>query len=514
MLGRKQRRSMQSVSPSFDSLSKGHVRPNSLDFRVSFDKVFDEDVTFFTLDQSVLDGIDLLAPVDSNILSEWDKYQYTPYSERVVAAEWSREELFPYSVSQAIADVTLNNYDGYFTRGNGSPIDDYLLPQRPVRILAGFNGNNIPQFVGLTLTVPVLDTSARTVSVHCMDFLSYIFGKPLDQTVVYENFTTAQVLDALFQEAGLTDDQYVLDESFNTIGFVYFEKGTKLGEAIKQLMQAELGSLFMDEAGIIRFRNRLKSYVAPVYSFSERNIVDFKTTQDSSVINVVEIKSDVRTVQAEQTVYTLVQSLELVGTAPTLFISFDDPVASLADINAYLVNSLADGSGTDLTGTVTIDTVELFNTAAKITFDNPAGGTVFLTSLTVNGTPAQVTRNIYLRVQDDNSVAQFEEQVYTIENDFVQDNSGATSLALSILNLYKEYAGGIEMEVKGSPALQIGDTIHVDYQNSSNDYLITKIANSRVDAKFKQIITARQFNIPTFFTLDVSILDGTDVLGI
>lgn len=505
---------MLPVTSQFEALSQGELRPTSHELTISWDKAFDDDIKFFTLDDSVLDGIDLLSPEGDEDILPWDQYQYDSYGDRVVAVEWQREELFPYSVTQAMADITLNNFDDYFTKGMSSPIDDYLLPQRPIKILAGFNGLNIPQFVGLTDSVPSLDTNSRTVKLHANDFLSFIFNRPLDQTLVYENKFTHEVLEDLFDFVGLTPNQYVLDESFNQIGFVYFEKGMKLGEAIKRLMQAELGSLYMDETGIIRFKNRLKEYAAPVISFDEDTIIDYKTTEESTIINVVEVKSQVRVVQSNQAVYTLVQPLELVGTAPELFVSFDDPITSLSPITAYLVNSLQDGSGTNLTGSVTITSVDLFNTAAKITFSNPAGGTVWLTSLSLAGTPAKVARNIYLRLQDDDSVEQYEEQVYTIENDFIQDNSGATSLALSILNLYKDYSSGIEIEVKGTPALQVDDTIEVTYKGSTDVYLVSKIQNQRVNAKFGQRITAYNFNLPTFFTLDQSLLDGTDVLAI
>ncbi|HYH16808.1 MAG TPA: hypothetical protein VD794_16365 [Flavisolibacter sp.] len=504
---------MQTVSNSFTELATGHVRPISHALNISFQKNFDSDINFFTLDQSVLNGADILASAETDVISEWDKYDYAPYADRVTSIEWQREKLFPSSVCQAIADITLNNFDNYFTKNSGSPIDEYLLPQRPLKILSGFGGNNIPQFVGLTDSVPVVDTDNRTVSLHCTDFLSFIFNKPLDQTVVYEDLYTHEVLSALFDEVGLLPEQYELEGSLNQIHFVYFEKGTKLGDAIQKLMEAEAGTLYMDERGIIRFTNRLSFSNTPIYSFDESSIIDYKSADETKIINVVEIKSSVRIVQGMQPVYTIVQPLEINGGAPELFVSFDDPVTSLATITAFEVNTAEDGSGTNITGNVTVSSVELFNTAAKITFSNTAGGTAYITSLTIFGTPAKVARNIYLRDQNDDSVAKYEEQVLTIENDFIQTNSAAQSLALSILNLYKDYAAEVEIEVKGTPALQIDDVIEVTYKGITETYNITKIQNLRNDAQFKQILTARQTNGYSFFTLNQSILNSIDVLA-
>lgn len=505
---------MQTTSSLFNQRAQGYVRPLTWELRVSFDKIFDDDITFFTLDTSILDGVDILAPSDSNIVAQWDKYEYLPYTDRVISLEWQREEMFPYSVNQSIADVTLNNYDNYFTRSSGSPIDSYLLPKRPLRILAGFGGSNLPQFVGLTTTIPLIDRSSRTASVHCIDFLSYLFEKPLDKALIMENYSTDQVLDELFQLFGLAPNQYSLDVGFNIIPFVYFEKGMKLGQAIKDLMEAELGSLYMDELGQIIFRNRLHVSTAPVYTLNSSNIIDYQTSDELEIINVVEIKADVRIVQSIQPVYTLMESIEISASGTTeVFFNFDDPVTTLGTIEDYLANTLADGEGLDVTSSITVSSVELFNTAVKVTFANSTGNQAFITSLTIFGTPAKAARKIYLRTQDDSSVQQFEEQVYPIENNFIQSDSAAQSVALSLLNYYKDYANTIELEVKGNYALQIGDTIDVSVDDIADEYVITKIVNILKEGQFTQRLTAKIFNIPDFFTLDVSVLDGTDVLA-
>jgi hypothetical protein len=507
---------MLTTTSFYRQLAQGYVRPLSWEFKVSFDKQFDPDIKFFTLDDSVLDGTDILAPSDNNVIAQWDQYEYVDYSNRIITMEWQREEQFPFSVTQAMADVVLNNYDGYFTRDSGSPIDSYLLPQRPLRLLAGFGGSNLPQFVGLSTTSPQVDRMARTASLHAIDFLSYLFSKPLDQTVIMEDYTTDEVLDELFQLFGLSTDQYILDVGFNRIPFVFFEKGKNLGEAIKELMEAELGSLYMDENGIIIFRNRSRISGDPVYSFNGSNIVSYETSDESDIINVVEIKANVRVVQGEQPVYNLMEPLELPGSITTeLLVSFEDPVTSLSSLSYfnYVANTEPDNSGTYVTGDITFDTIELFNTAAKLTISNDSGETAYLTVLSLYGTPAIITKNIYLRSQDDDSVEKFEEQVYTIENDYIQSDSAAESVALSLLNYYKEYSSIIDMEVKGTHDLQVGDPISVAVDDIDDTFIITKIVDILDNSKFTQRIRGKIFNIPDFFTLDDSVLDGTEILA-
>lgn len=505
---------MQTTTAQFQQFAKNSIRPLAWQFRASWDKAFDPDVTFFTLDQSILDGADVLAPSDSDVAQEWDKYLYLDYTDRIINMEWQREEQVPYSVTLAIADIVLNNYDGYFTRGSTSPIDNYLLPRRPIRLLSGFKNESIPQFVGLTTNVPSVNTGGRTASIHAQDFLSFLFNRPLDQTVVFEDKNTAEILEELFTIFGLIPGQYNLEMAFNTVKFAFFEKGSKFGDIAKQLMQAELGTLYMDELGVIQFKNRYRASTMPIYDFNETNIVDYSISEESSIINVVEVKSKVREVQPTQAVFTLSSPVFLPGAMSTeIFFSFEDPVVSLETISGYLAFANQDGTGTDLTTSISVVDTDLFSTSVKVTFAN-SGANAYLTQLILYGDPAKVVKDIYLRVQDDNSVEEFEEQPILIENDFIQDTDGANSIALSLLNYYKDYSNTIEMEVIVNPALQIGDNIQVDIDSISSVYTISKLSESLQGARYKQKISAKVYNVPLFFVLDQSILDGTDVLAI
>lgn len=53
---------MQNVPSGFNDMAQNGVRPHIYGLYFSFDKAYDDTRTFFTLDVSVLDGPDLLAP--------------------------------------------------------------------------------------------------------------------------------------------------------------------------------------------------------------------------------------------------------------------------------------------------------------------------------------------------------------------------------------------------------------------------------------------------------------------
>lgn len=175
---------MQNVPQKYHDLSQGGVRPHTYGLWVSFDKAYDDTITFGEWDTSDWDSGDLWSPPEETLLPTWNFYDYRDYSDRVVDMEWERSIQFPYSVVSAMADFTVNNYDNYFTPDSGSPIDEYILPKRPLRLYAGFRGaGQLQQFIGLNEKMPVIDQRSKTAQFHALDFLSEMFALPLTDLV-------------------------------------------------------------------------------------------------------------------------------------------------------------------------------------------------------------------------------------------------------------------------------------------------------------------------------------------
>lgn len=510
---------MLATSALYDQKANADVRKITYSFRGAFDKAYDDNVTFFTLDTSVLDGPDILQPMDNEVIQAWDKYEYTDYSGDVISFEYSREEDMPSSVVEAIATVRLENTDNFYTLNSGSAISDYILPKRPIRLFAGFSGNNLQQFVGLTEKMPKIDFVDKTAEFNARDFLSLVFDAELGSDVILENQRTDQILDYIFQLAGLLPAQYVLDQANNTIPFVYYESSDVIGDICRTLVEAELGRLFMDELGVIRFYTSDRLTNTPVYTLDNNNVVNIVNSEDDKIINSVTITSSVREVQAMQNVYTLSTSqdnpiLVKAGETAEYFFNFDDPVTTLDPITDYTFNAKNDGSGTDVTSYVSITAVYLFAKAVKLTFSNAGPYNAYLTTLLIDGTPAQIVRNIKYTATDPVSIGKYGVIKHDIDNDFIQTNDNAESVAETIVNYYSEYGSIIECNIKGNPALQIGDCIAVDITNYTGNYNITKIVNIYSDNGYSQRLTMRKARVENWFVLDTSVLDGTDVLRI
>ena len=517
---------MQTVSPYFNQLADGDIRPLSWGAQISFTKEFDDDVTFFSLDQSVLNGIDLLAPTDDNPIQAWDYYEYQTFTERLLYISIEQSLEFPYSVVSAIADFQLNNYDKYFTPNSSSPIAYYILPKRPVRLLQGFASTTLPQFVGLTEGMPEISRTEATATFTAMDFLTWIYDMPIRETIAMRDVTTDEVLANIFSQFGLTPGQYDLAKGRNKIPFLFFEKDQQTaGDIIRPLMQAEMGMLWLGEQGIIHFRPRLEQPTDPVYMFDHDNIISLETSEDDQIINHVIINAEPREIQDPQPVYSVTgasgESVEIpANSSSPIKLELDNPSINIIEptvglesglswIVPYNLDRVVVNTGVSVTGHA-----ELTN-SYTIFVSNANNFPVVISDILLWGEPAKIIGNTPLiyDAYEDSSVQKYEEKVLTIDNNFIQSATQAESLALTILDQYSEYNDIIIIEVKGNPALQLSDIVEVDYEEYSGEYRIISKRNATDKSKFTQVLTCRKYTPRQWFTLDQSVLNGSDVLA-
>ena len=516
---------MQSVSTQFEDRANGQMRPLSWRALMSFPKAFEADVDFFTIGVSTIGGLDIIKG-DGDIIQEWDKYQYDDYTNRIMSIEVTRQEEAVNSVALAMADIKMRNTDNYFTPNSGSAIEDFILPYRPAKLYLGFGSENVPVFTGLTDKMPTIDEKAKTASFHLIDFMYSLFNRPLDRTIILEGARTDEALEELMDAAGILPTQYDFDIGFNIIDFVFFEKDTKFGDAVRELMEAEMGRFYMDEAGIIRFKNRQNYSSTPVWYFDKSNVLDIKTKTQDDIINVVEIKSKVRQVQALQKYWEL-QSAFLVpaGSTVQLWADFEDPVtvvddpiqiasATTSSFTASTAESIEEGEivGSNITFTTT-----QFAKSFLMEIENTNAYDVYINALELWATPAKIVKEIYLREQDDASVAEYDERVITIDNNFISNEGDAYSKAHIMLDDWAQYGGISELVVKGNPALQIGDPVGCTITGYAGTYAIAKIVNkflmSGKGVQFTQVLTLKKREFQSYFTIGISTIGGTDVIA-
>lgn len=523
---------MQSVSTDFTDRTGAVIRPISWRVLISWAKNFDAGIDFFTIGSSSIGGGDILKG-DENVLQEWDKYDYEDYSDRILSVEINRQTDPPTNpISMATATIVLDNHDDLFTPGAGGALDAFLLSRRPIRINLGFGGETIPKFVGITDSKPQIDERSKTVKLTCIDFMNAIMNITLDEEVMFVDYRTDQAISALLETGGLLTSQFSLDTGTVIIPFIYFKKGSRLGDGLRDIAQAELGNVSMKENGMIRFVNRENwAQNASVWNLNKENVIEKSTVSSDKVINVVEVYSRAREVQAKQKLWEAASAIELApGVSTEIFIDFkddygalpvtaaDDPVyITSATTSLFATNLQRDGSGNTMNSSVSLVSSDLFSTAMKLTFSNSSAFTIFLTQLEIYATPAKVVNDLYIRVTDPNSIGikdGYEEHPIKIENDLIQDAVAANSIGQIVIEDRAEDDDQQQFIIKSIPQLQLGDVVTYSDENIVGEtYFVTRIDDIINLSGYRQLVQGSKRTINEYFKIGISSLGGSDKLA-
>lgn len=499
------------------ALSKGDLRRINWKVSISFDKTFDDDITFFTIGDSLIAGGDYI-PGTSDVIQEWDKYVFTDYTDRVTDIRVTRETDYPYSVVSATADVTFNNYDDFFDPNGSSEIASNVLPFRPIKIWMGFEDELVLVFSGLTERMPSLRENDKKAEFHCTDFFSNLYKRSLDEFALFENKRTDEILDEIFQEAGVLSSQLSLEEGLTYLRYYAVPKGTTVLDAVKPLMEVESGSLFMDEEGQLTFHNRQHPEGDIVHAFEKnRDIVSAVSRREDELINTVVVTSEPRGLADNQYLWgsseaVLVpagEDLDVWADLPDPVKTVDEPVLDATAGSAYTVNSLADGFGDSPTD-VTISYTYTFGQSYKMTFTNGGAIDLYVTNITLYGEPFKVVDQLYVREVDSDSVTKYGERLYNLANDNIQDEGTASAKALQLIDDNNEYNAVTEIQVKGTPQFQLGDIVSVTLDDRYKIARIWKIVmDMSTDVGFRQTLGLKEYTRRSYFRVG----DGGSEIG-
>lgn len=521
---------MQSVSNAFTAESKDTIRSIAQNLLISWKKESTLGNRTFTIGVSEIGGEDIIG-INPGAIGSPGNYRYFDESAYTLSLAWERGLSMPAGgLSIALAEANLENTSHRFTpryMGGSSELFTSILSRRPVIINAGFNIDGVditvPQFAGILNKSPRINKRNSTISLEASDYIDFFNNRFVDNTEMYTSQTTDALIERLLIDQGLSTAQYELDTGINVIPFAILEKGQKLSPVIHQLVEAEQGYFYQDEEGIFRFENRQHWDNSPHNAVQAivftGQVINAEAPNDDHVINVVEVQSKEYRKQPEQIIFRLnpFNSVELAASGTTeLFVEFEDPALSLttptsSGTNSYfLVNTLQDGSGTDISSSVTITRIDRFTTSAKIIFNNANTAVGYLTNLVISGRTAKPVADIYTRAEDSSSVTAYEERKLVIDNQFIQSQVWAESLAQMIVEDLGEAENLQVITIRAMPQLQLGDLI--SWQGRY--WRIFHIRNMLNPAEgFTQELTLLQRAIQSYFRIGISTIAGSDKIA-
>lgn len=528
------------VSPEFLAAVEAAVNDVSYDVSIGWLKSFIDTATFFELDVSQLDGTSFLKGGGGDV-TFFDYYTLEPETQNVESWEVTRSgSLIPYGLFMAQADVTLDNTSLRYLPGVDPDIGDSIKPRRPLKISSGFSGEVVPQFVGFT-DIPKNSIGDRKTKIHAFDIMDY-FDTVESSIKYFQGEYFHDIVEALLLEQGFTADQFILEESTQQPIKYMPTTGMTVGDIFRKGCEAEQAVMFADEEGNIRLWNRFHFYQSSLVatkSISYDNATDVQY-QETPIINYMRVIAQPRALSALQKLWQNSSSIEVpAGGTATVTINFEDEFGPLpvtaahapVFINAqdednrsyYNTNTLGDGTGITNSSVISVDDFGLLGDVAFITFSNSDTAAMFITDLHVYGVPAKVTSIIEEEYKDQQSIDDYginpgnQGKIIEIKNDWIQNRGTAYALAFSMVEEYKD--GNQQLLVKpfADPSITFGDVVEMtvdDVSAVAEDTVVvgTKLSSSVGNILEQQLILDKRTFLP-YFTLDVSQLDGADVLA-
>lgn len=513
-------RSSESIWTAFDSVTTAFSRVLKWALNISWKRVQNGSTVFATVGTSLVGGIDIIEGQNSVVVKP-DMFTYFDESDKVISVEYDRELNEPLGgIAMAMLDVTLDNSDARFTPEQNATIGTAILPNRPINSHIGFEvksqARTLCIFKGLT-QMPQESKENRTVKISSIDYIRYLNEYPLESTV-YTNKRSDEIIADILTTAGFSLDQFILDQGLNTLGFAWFDKGSKAGERIKKICEAEEGFFCQDENGMLRFFNRRtvrdSPYNASVWTIYPEDIISWQEDNSTNIINKITITANPRTVQSLTEIWRN-GSEEIVerGETKIVWASFNDPVTTVNDPVAttdYTAFSGTGGTGTDMTGDIVI-VKTVFATTVKLEITNNGGVPAYVNFLRLWGTPAVTTGQISQTYEDSASITKYQENVSVINNDLIDSPSFALYLAKSIIGKYKDPRRRLTLTVQGIPQLQLRDMVSVEDPDlgTTKDYRVMRIQGSLSNGYFQQKLYLREITISE---MDVWAVVGTAIV--
>lgn len=526
---------MQTVSAAFTAATAAPYKQIGASALIAWQKTINPTYKFFTINQSKIGGSDLLKG-SGGAVAFFDKYQYSNESAAVESFSVSRKmSSYPWGVIMGQAEITLLNANNRFTPKFDATIGNYILPDRPVKLGVGFNGEYINLLTGYT-EQPRNSLKNRKTTIKAWDALQYLANKK-SSLPAFVNQRANDIIEALLVEQGFSATQYNIEVSLQQpIGYLMVTD-RNLVDIFNDICGAEGALMFCDENGIIQFWNRLhfnsNSTSKWTYNYSNMTNVEWDTTpiiNDAIVVakplkqvafNKLWENGQVYTVPPGGSLDIFADFRDDVGNYPAISLVTPVEIGS-ATSSSWQANYNEDATGDSATGVTTLTSTYLFGERYKMTFANSSTSNVYLTKIQLYGVPAKVQVVDSKEQKDAVSIANYgvnpdnNGEVVEISNNLVQDAATANALAYIYVKLSSLPLQRLKCTVFCVPQQQIGDYVTVIEQTTGQTLSMVVVANSisvGQNGSLEQDVELEQRSTYSYFTIGRSKINGSDYLA-
>lgn len=407
---------------------------------------------------------------------------------RRISVRRGREQLMDESASSfnrvrvGYATVELDDHDRRYDPYNtSSPLYPNILPGRMARLRVrnGSSGAIYPVISGRIADIKPISGKDRRVMIEIEDGIRWLMDRDVSVSVhqsIDVDDAIAEVLSAAEWPAAWGSD---LVDATDVISYWWTWSSLSAWEIINRLAELGVGVVFVAADGKIKFYPRHHSAPAAITLTDDVILREISMPQPwEAVRNVVDINVYPTTLQNSGVIWTLQDKPYIgAGRSLTLWATYSYNTTPVAAINVitpqattdYLFNSAQDGSGTNLTGSLSV-AIDKFSTVSKITYTNNSAMGGYIIFAQLRGQAITIQDTVTLRSENASSKAIFGPKVFRLDYEWQQNVNSADAL----LALIKDYLAQPRLfptvQLEAQPGLQFAIDLfdRVRYQS---DYL-------------------------------------------
>jgi hypothetical protein len=252
------------------------------------------------------------------------------------------------------------------------------------------NPNNTTQiFAGRIDNMSIVSTAKDRIRITAVDYMADLLQDKRN-TAMYTDQTTDAWITVLkdLGSVALID----LDAGLKTIPYAWLDQ-ENLASEMQKAAAAEGGLLFFSRTGYLTFLNAVSQATVATYTTSQHTFTvsvlkDLEVRFEwKNVYNGVNVEASPRAPGAAYVVYSLPEAFTLMPSEVRLMIArYRKPTTAITTPVANTDFFITDGSGSDLTGSVTVSLAN-YAQRSEITFTNNASTTAIVRKFDITGIP-------------------------------------------------------------------------------------------------------------------------------
>ncbi len=394
----------------------------------------------------------------------WGNAIYDDITADVKSIHFSRgksDELGKAEVGQL--SITLNNATGKYTPSNTlSVLYGYLLPKKVIKIIYCSGATDYPLFYGfIEEIIPHPHLTEQDCIITAVDGLDFLSRHDL-ATALYKSTTsttlTGTIHGHILDDAGWSASMRTLDAGQDTVPY-WYGADIKARFAQGEIDDSEQGFSYVDGSGNFRFEDRHHRSTAThqtsqaTFTNTMANIT--YSLNPKNVYNIVKVTVTPWVLQVEAELWRLKETPAIPvgetsvwwGESQYFVDTWVTPVAT----TDYTANSLANGTGTNMTTDIVITTTKFAKTI-KLSIINNGTVPAFITLLKARGTwyddQTQVTR----KAEDTTSQTAYQKRTYELDGKYMADASKAQDYASYAIGKFKDPRAELGMGIMNQDA--------------------------------------------------------------